>query len=62
METANLIMLVVIICLALMLCVVFVCLEVEYRQTLREKRDALRKKRRTTEVSRTEHGYGRRAA
>ena len=62
METANLIMLVVIICLALMLCVVFVCLEVEYRQTLRAKRHALRKKRRNAEVSRIEHGYRRRAA
>jgi hypothetical protein len=62
METANFIMLGAMICLAALLCLVFVCLEVEYRQTLREKRDALRKKRRTAEVSPIEHGYGRRAA
>jgi hypothetical protein len=62
MEIVSIIILMVVVCLAVLVSFVFVCLEAEYRRAIREKRDALRRKRRAAKEFPIDHGYGRRAA
>jgi hypothetical protein len=62
MDIVSVIILVVLICVGVILGFVSVCLEAEYSRTVREKRDALRRKGRVAKVFPIEHEDGRRAA